>query len=131
MSERPISILVADDDPDDRMMIQEAFTENRIANQIAFVEDGEQLMAYLRREGAFAELKETPYPGIILLDLNMPKKDGREALRELQIKNSAESRSLSLRHRKPRKILSVHMAMVSVPLSPSQSASKAWSKQFV
>jgi len=84
MSERPISILVADDDPDDRMMIQEAFTENRIANQIAFVEDGEQLMAYLRREGAFAELKETPYPGIILLDLNMPKKDGREALRELK-----------------------------------------------
>lgn len=84
MSERPISILVADDDPDDRMMIQEAFTENRIANQIAFVEDGEQLMAYLRREGPFAELKETPYPGIILLDLNMPKKDGREALRELK-----------------------------------------------
>ena len=82
--ERPISILVADDDPDDRMMIQEAFTENRIANEIAFVEDGEQLMAYLRREGAFAELKETPYPGIILLDLNMPKKDGREALRELK-----------------------------------------------
>ncbi|MGH1477306.1 MAG: response regulator [Geminicoccales bacterium] len=84
MMERPISILVADDDPDDRMMIQEAFTENRIANEIAFVEDGEQLMAYLRREGAFAELKETPYPGIILLDLNMPKKDGREALRELK-----------------------------------------------
>lgn len=84
MTERPISILVADDDPDDRMMIQEAFTENRIANQIVFVEDGEQLMAYLRREDLFAEHKDKPYPGIILLDLNMPKKDGREALRELK-----------------------------------------------
>ena len=84
MTERPISILVADDDPDDRMMIQEAFTENRIANQIVFVEDGEQLMTYLRREGLFAEHKDKPYPGIILLDLNMPKKDGREALRELK-----------------------------------------------
>lgn len=84
MTERPISILVADDDPDDRMMIQEAFTENRIANQIVFVEDGEQLMDYLRREGLFSENKDEPYPGIILLDLNMPKKDGREALRELK-----------------------------------------------
>ena len=84
MTERPISILVADDDPDDRMMIEEAFVENRIANNISFVEDGEQLMAYLHREGPFAELKDTPYPGIILLDLNMPKKDGREALREMK-----------------------------------------------
>ncbi len=84
MTERPISILVADDDPDDRMMIEEAFVENRIANKITFVEDGEQLMAYLRREGPYAELKDTAYPGIILLDLNMPKKDGREALREIK-----------------------------------------------
>ena len=84
MTERPISILVADDDPDDRMMIEEAFVENRIANKITFVEDGEQLMAYLHREGPYAELKDTAYPGIILLDLNMPKKDGREALREIK-----------------------------------------------
>ena len=84
MTERSITILVADDDPDDRMMIQDAFTENRIANEIVFVEDGEQLMAYLRREGPFVDLKGEPYPGIILLDLNMPKKDGREALRELK-----------------------------------------------
>jgi CheY-like chemotaxis protein len=84
MTERPISILVADDDPDDRMMIEEAFVENRIANKIVFVEDGEQLMAYLHREGPYAELKDAPYPGIILLDLNMPKKDGREALREIK-----------------------------------------------
>jgi CheY-like chemotaxis protein len=84
MLEKPISILVADDDPDDRMMIEEAFVENRIANKIDFVEDGEQLMAYLHREGPYAELKDTPFPGIVLLDLNMPKKDGREALREMK-----------------------------------------------
>jgi CheY-like chemotaxis protein len=84
MLEKPISILVADDDPDDRMMIEEAFVENRIANKIDFVEDGEQLMAYLHREGSYAELKDTPFPGIVLLDLNMPKKDGREALREMK-----------------------------------------------
>lgn len=84
MKQLPISILVADDDPDDRMMIEEAFTENRVANKIVFVEDGEQLLAYLRREGEYAGLDDEPYPGIILLDLNMPKKDGREALRDLK-----------------------------------------------
>lgn len=80
----PITILVAEDDPDDRMMIEEAFEENRVANEIHFVEDGEQLMAYLRREGEYARFAGQPYPGVILLDLNMPKKDGREALRELK-----------------------------------------------
>lgn len=84
MSTLPITILVADDDPDDRMMIEEAFEENRVVNSVAFVEDGEQLMAYLRREGEFAHLAGRPYPGIILLDLNMPRKDGREALKELK-----------------------------------------------
>jgi two-component system response regulator len=84
MTEWPISILVADDDADDRMMIQEAFTENRIANDIVFVEDGEELMSFLRRGGSYAKFKDQPLPGIILLDLNMPRKDGREALRELK-----------------------------------------------
>jgi CheY-like chemotaxis protein len=84
MRRHPITILVADDDPDDRMMIEEAFIGNRVANKIVFVEDGEQLMAYLRREGDYANLADEPYPGIILLDLNMPKKDGREALRDLK-----------------------------------------------
>lgn len=84
MSSFPITILVADDDPDDRMMIEEAFEENRVANAVEFVEDGEELMAYLRREGDYAKLAGKPYPGIILLDLNMPRKDGREALRELK-----------------------------------------------
>ena len=80
----PITILVADDDPDDRLMILEAFEESRVANRLDFVVDGEQLLQYLRREGAFGRLAEEPYPGIILLDLNMPKKDGREALRDMK-----------------------------------------------
>lgn len=84
MSTLPITILVADDDPDDRMMIEEAFEENRVVNAVEFVEDGEQLMAYLRREGDYAHLAGRPYPGIVLLDLNMPRKDGREALKELK-----------------------------------------------
>jgi CheY-like chemotaxis protein len=79
-----ISILVADDDSDDRMLIKDAFEENRINNELHFVEDGEQLMAYLRREGEYSELGSNPYPGLILLDLNMPKKDGREALAEIK-----------------------------------------------
>ena len=76
----PISILIADDDADDRMLIEDAFEENGIPNQIHFVEDGEQLLAFLRREGAFSEYANEPLPRLILLDLNMPKVDGRTAL---------------------------------------------------
>ena len=76
----PISILIADDDADDRMLIEDAFEENGIPNQIHFVEDGEQLLAFLRREGAFSEYASEPLPRLILLDLNMPKVDGRTAL---------------------------------------------------
>lgn len=83
----PIRILVADDDSDDRMMIQDAFEESRLSNPLDFVEDGVQLMDYLNRKNAYAHLERQPYPGIILLDLNMPRKDGRTALRE--IKDSA------------------------------------------
>lgn len=79
-----ISILVADDDPDDRMLIEDAFKENCIGNHLDFVEDGEQLLAYLRREGEWAHLDGQPYPGLVLLDLNMPKMDGREALRQMK-----------------------------------------------
>ena len=81
---KAISILVADDDPDDRMLIKEAFEENKIINIVEFVEDGEQLLAYLRREGAYASLAGRPYPGLVLLDLNMPKRDGREALADMK-----------------------------------------------
>jgi CheY-like chemotaxis protein len=81
---KSVSILIADDDSDDRMLIKEAFEENRIINAIDFVEDGEQLLAYLRREGSYAHLAGRPYPGLILLDLNMPKRDGREALADMK-----------------------------------------------
>lgn len=81
---KAISILVADDDSDDRMLLKEAFEENKIINAIDFVEDGEQLLAYLRREGPYAHLAGRPYPGLILLDLNMPKRDGREALADIK-----------------------------------------------
>jgi CheY-like chemotaxis protein len=84
----PIRILVADDDADDRLMIKDAFEESKLGNPIDFVEDGVQLMQYLGREGAYKHLANQPYPGFILLDLNMPRKDGRTALKE--IKESAE-----------------------------------------
>jgi CheY-like chemotaxis protein len=79
-----ISILLADDDPDDRQLTRDAFKENRLANELACVEDGEELMDYLHRCGRYAQLKDAPLPGLILLDLNMPRKDGREALREIK-----------------------------------------------
>jgi len=81
---RPITVLYADDDPEDRMLVQDAWRENRLANQLHCVEDGEELMDYLHRRGKFAALENEPLPGMILLDLNMPKKDGREALQEIK-----------------------------------------------
>ena len=80
----PITILMADDDPDDRLMAKEALEEARLSNGLHFVEDGEELLDYLYRRGKFAENGNAPRPGLILLDLNMPKKDGREALREIK-----------------------------------------------
>jgi CheY-like chemotaxis protein len=80
----PIVILVADDDADDRILIKEALEENRLANDLHFVVDGEQLIDYLYHRGEFANREDVPRPGLILLDLNMPKKDGREALREIK-----------------------------------------------
>jgi len=81
---KPIIILYADDDPEDRMLVKEAWAESRLANELHFVEDGEQLMDYLYRRGEYASLADTPLPGMILLDLNMPRKDGREALQEIK-----------------------------------------------
>jgi CheY-like chemotaxis protein len=79
-----ITILMADDDEDDRLMTKEALEEARLANNIRFVEDGEELMDYLHHRGAYKGGDNAPRPGLILLDLNMPKKDGREALREIK-----------------------------------------------
>jgi two-component system response regulator len=81
---KPITILMADDDADDRLMTKEAFEESRLVNDLRFVEDGEELMNYLKRRGKYADPALSPRPGLILLDLNMPKKDGREALREIK-----------------------------------------------
>jgi CheY-like chemotaxis protein len=81
---RPMQILMADDDEDDRRAVAKAWKASRAANPINFVNDGEELMDYLRKRGPFAELATWARPGVILLDLNMPKKDGREALREIK-----------------------------------------------
>src|SRR5436305_10219547 len=81
---KPITILMADDDPDDRQLTKEAFEEARLANDLRFVEDGVELLDYLHRRGKYADPASAPRPGLILLDLNMPRKDGREALRELK-----------------------------------------------
>ncbi len=83
-SKSKVSILIADDDPDDRMLLEDAFRENGFTNELHFVEDGEQLLAFLRREGKWAEHAGEPYPGLVLLDLNMPKMDGREALKHMK-----------------------------------------------
>lgn len=80
----PITILLADDDPDDRILAKEALEESRLANPMLFVEDGEELLDYLFQRGAYADPATAPRPGVILLDLNMPRKDGREALREIK-----------------------------------------------
>ena len=77
---KPITILVADDDADDRLLINDAFEENKLNNPLHYVNDGEELMDYLHRRGQYGSLKGEPYPGVVLLDLNMPKKDGRAAL---------------------------------------------------
>ena len=88
----PITILIAEDDIDDRMLLKDAFEENKLSNELRFVENGEELLAYLRREGKFADTAESPYPGLVLLDLNMPRMDGREALKV--IKNDPQLKCL-------------------------------------
>ena len=91
---KPITILLADDDADDRMLTKEALAESRLANDLRFVEDGEELLDYLRRRGKHASPDPSPRPGLILLHLNMPRKDGREALRE--IKSDPNLRSIPI-----------------------------------
>jgi len=88
---KPITILMADDDDDDRRLTKEALLEGRLVNDLRFVENGEELMDYLKRQGSYAAA-EAPRPGLILLDLNMPRKDGRTVLKE--IKSDPELRQI-------------------------------------
>jgi CheY-like chemotaxis protein len=82
---KPVTILLADDDEEDRELTRDALQDARLANEMRFAVDGQDLMDYLKREGAYADPSvDAPRPGIILLDLNMPKKDGREALAEIK-----------------------------------------------
>jgi len=82
------TILMADDDPDDRLLVKDALLECKgeagVAERLRFVEDGEDLMDYLLRRGRHDGEACSPRPDLILLDLNMPRKDGREALREIR-----------------------------------------------
>jgi CheY-like chemotaxis protein len=80
----PITILMADDDADDRALTQEALEEGHLINTIRFVEHGEELLEYLKRTGRYAPPADAPRPGLILLDLNMPRKDGRAVLKEIK-----------------------------------------------
>lgn len=81
---KPVTILMVDDDQDDCLLVKEAFEENRLPIDLRFIEDGESLMDYLYRRGQYSDEALSPRPGLILLDLNMPRKDGREALREIR-----------------------------------------------
>jgi CheY-like chemotaxis protein len=90
----PVTLLLADDDPDDCLLARQALEKSRLASDLRCVEDGEELLDYLRRRGKFADPKQSPRPGLILLDLNMPRKDGREALRE--IRNDPKLRAIPI-----------------------------------
>jgi CheY-like chemotaxis protein len=83
MEKQSIHIVMAEDDPDDRMLTRRALKGSRLVNTFNTVEDGEELMDYLYQRGAYAE-RGTSRPGLILLDLNMPRMDGREALQRIK-----------------------------------------------
>jgi two-component system, response regulator len=79
-----VTILLADDDPDDRMLARLALTENHLVNELREVVDGEDLLDYLRHHGRYSDPALSPRPSLILLDLNMPRKNGSEALAEIK-----------------------------------------------
>ena len=91
MKKNSITILMADDDEDDRLLTQDALKESRVLNNLQCVEDGVELMNYLQRKGKYQDSQAYPRPGLILLDLNMPRKDGREALKEIKQDDNLKS----------------------------------------
>jgi CheY-like chemotaxis protein len=80
----PVPILIADDDEEDRMLARDALEESRLANSLFFVHDGVELLDFLHRRGQFQDPSTSPRPGLILLDINMPRMTGLEALREIK-----------------------------------------------
>jgi CheY-like chemotaxis protein len=80
-SSHPIEVLLVEDDPGDVLMTQEAFKDYKIANRLSVVTNGEDALAYLRKQGRFSDV---PTPDLVLLDLNLPRRDGREVLREVK-----------------------------------------------
>ena len=77
----PIEVLLVEDDPGDVLMTQEAFAEHKVGNRLAVVSDGEEALAYLRRQGKYADAVR---PDLVLLDLNLPRCDGRQVLAEIK-----------------------------------------------
>ena len=88
---RPIEVLLVEDDPGDVLMTQEAFKDYKVANNLNVVTNGEDAISYLRKQGSFAEART---PDLVLLDLNLPRRDGREVLRE--IKGDADLRRIPI-----------------------------------
>jgi len=126
-SAKSIVILMADDDADDRLLAKDALTECRLSNELHFVENGEELLDYLLRRGNYTSLGDAPRPGLILLDLNMPKKDGREALKE--IKADPELRKIPvvvLTTSRPTPTLAAFTNSAPIPSSRSPSPSTHW-----
>ncbi|AYV55050.1 response regulator [Leptospira kmetyi] len=83
-NQNSIHILVAEDDPDDRLLMRDGFRDNNLINPLHFVKDGEELFEFLQNKGEYSDILKYPRPGIILLDLNMPRMDGREALKTIK-----------------------------------------------
>ncbi len=91
---RPLTILMADDDQDDCLLVTNAFGESEFPCELRIVNDGMELMDYLHQRGMYSDAALSPRPAFILLDLNMPKKDGREAL--IEIKADADLKTIPI-----------------------------------